>query len=78
MKMNLKEKTVTMNHWKRSVLPVAISSKQDLPIVNCIGKYNKFGPALNCRWRACIESLRTYEKFKISEWKVNFYKGLDL
>ena len=41
MKMNLKEKTVTMKQRKRSVLPVAISSEQDLLIVNCIGKYNK-------------------------------------
>jgi len=48
MKRKLKEKTVTMNHWKRIVLPVAISSNQDLPIVNCFSKYNKFGPAPNC------------------------------
>jgi hypothetical protein len=60
MKMNLKETTVTMNHWKRSVLPVAICSEQDLSIVNSIGKYNKFGPALNYRLRAFIESLEPH------------------
>jgi len=32
----------------------------------------------NCGLRARIESLRAYEKFKISERKVNFSKRLDL
>ncbi len=41
-------------------------------------KYKKYLPHKKFRFRACIESLRAYEKFKISERKVNFFKGLDL
>jgi len=41
-------------------------------------KYTKFQLCENCGLRAYIESLRTYKKFKISEWKVQFFKRLDL
>ncbi len=37
-----------------------------------------FGHTKKYKFRACIESFRAYEKFKISERKVNFFKRLDL
>jgi hypothetical protein len=41
-------------------------------------KYTKYSPNKNCVNRTFIESLRTYEKFKISERKMNFFKRLNL
>ncbi len=41
-------------------------------------KSTKNSPRENCVNRACIESLRSYKKFKISERKVNFFNRLDL